>query len=84
MGDYRVNSYGGVWKECPECGALFFVPDVESWAYKRYVSENGQTHMTYFCIWSCLRTFEARYDAAKKKRKSEGAKRGHEKRKKGA
>ena len=77
----REKHFGDGWKICKECGHKFFVSDVDHWVYKRYVSENGISHMAYFCKWSCLRTFDKRYEAEKKKKHSEAATRGHKTRK---
>ncbi len=37
---YSEKSYGGVWKTCPECNTLYFIPDIGHWAYKKSIS-NG-------------------------------------------
>lgn len=78
----REKSFGEDWKECPECGKPFPVGDVGSYAFKRYISENGKSHIAYFCKWSCLRKFDKHYEEAKKKKRSETATLAYKKRKK--
>lgn len=77
----REKHFGDGWKTCPECGHQFFVGDVECWVYKRYVSVDGNSHLRYFCKWSCLRKFDQRYEENKKKKRSETATLAHKKRK---
>lgn len=78
----REKSFGEDWKKCPECGKPFLVGDVGNYAYKRYISVNGCSHVAYFCKWSCLRKFDQRYEETKKKKRSETATLAYKKRKK--
>ena len=66
-----VGSTGGTWKTCPQCGKLFFVTDLDAWAYKRSVTKNGSCHQEHFCKWSCLLAFDREYEARKKAKRKE-------------
>lgn len=79
---YRVCSYGGSWKTCPECGKLFFVNDAEAWVYKRSAVVDGESRVRHFCKWSCMLKFDKRYEEEKQKNRSESAKRAHERNRK--
>ena len=68
-----VGSAGGSWKNCPQCGKLFFVTDPDAWAYKRSVSRDGNGRQEHFCKWSCLLAFDREYEKQKQeKRKAAG------------
>lgn len=73
-------SQGGGWKNCPECGKLFFVPEA-TWVYRRYVADKDGGKLTYFCKYSCLLKFDTRYEEEKKRKKKLAAIKGHKKRK---
>lgn len=79
---YSEKAYGGVWKTCPECNTLYFIPDVGHWAYKKSISKGTMQRTVYFDQYHCFRAFSKRYEEEKAKKKKESAKRGHETRKK--
>lgn len=46
------------WKNCPQCGKLFFVPE-KDWRYRKTATVGKMKYRWYFCSWGCLRTYEA-------------------------
>lgn len=46
------------YKECPQCGRLFYVPDPALWAYKSHYRRNGIDIVEFLHTWSCYLKYE--------------------------
>ncbi len=51
-------------RNCYTCGKMIWPPDLYDYAFKRKEGKNAR----YFCGWSCMRSYDRRCEAEKKKK----------------
>ena len=64
----------GAYRSCPVCGKQFFVSELGSWAYTRYIPGDGKKtgakkEKAWFCSWSCLKKWDNWNENPRKRKK---------------
>ena len=63
-------------ENCSRCGKLFYIPDRENYAYKKYKPYYDGVHsFKWYCSWRCMRAEEREEEYTKAQRREAYAKR---------